>query len=65
MTGMTGANTVLYSRIQKPEDYQISFSQENNIEIAIHSEQGRFILAIDRNMALTIAVDLIKKRLRM
>ncbi len=61
MTAMTAANAAVYTRIQKPEEYQVSFDHENNIGIAIHGERGYLILAVDRNTALTMAVDLMKR----
>ncbi len=57
---MNESSYTIHAHIRKTEDYQISNGTPPENHIVIKTEQGEVILTIDRNVALTMAMDLVK-----
>jgi hypothetical protein len=57
---MNESSYAIHAHIRKQDDYQISNDTPQENRIVIKTEQGEVILTIDENVALMMAVDLVK-----
>jgi hypothetical protein len=56
---MDESNSAIHARIRRPRDYQI-LNNTHDTSIVIKTEQSDVILTINGNVALMIAMDLVK-----
>ncbi len=57
---MDESNNTIHAHIRKQDDYNISTGAQNENRILVKTEKGNLLLLIDREIALKMAMDLIK-----